>query len=188
MIVMDMLTIFFIAIGLAMDAFAISIVSGFSIKKLKKENAFKIALFFGIFQGIMPIIGWFIGFGFRDFVLGIGHWIAFALLAAIGIKMIYESTKIKTNKQNPLKNSVLLILAIATSIDAFVVGASLSILNTPIITPAILTGIITFVLSFIGVYIGKKIGHFFENKIEALGGLILILIGLKILLENIMIL
>lgn len=184
---MDFFTIFFIALGLAMDAFAVSITSGFTIRILKIEYAFKIALFFGFFQAIMPLLGWIAGYSIKDFISAIDHWIAFGLLSFIGIKMIYEASLIKKEEKDLLVLSLysLLILSIATSIDAFAVGFSLSALSVSILNPAIIIGIITFLLSFFGVYIGNRFGHLFESKIEIAGGLILIGIGFKILIEHI---
>ncbi|MGB7531770.1 MAG: manganese efflux pump MntP family protein [Halobacteriota archaeon] len=183
---MDLITITVIAFGLAMDAFAVSITSGITIKHLRINNALRIAIFFGLFQAFMPGIGWLAGFNLRDFISGIDHWIAFGLLSMIGCKMIFESTKMGSSEKeiDPLNIYVLLILAIATSIDAFAVGLSLSFLKISIVTPAIIIGIITFLLSFIGVFVGNRLGHFFENKIEVIGGLILIGIGIKILIEH----
>lgn len=183
---MDSITLTLIACGLAMDAFAVSIASGFTIKRLHIKNALTIALFFGSFQAIMPVIGWLAGYGLREFISEIDHWIAFGLLSFIGLKMIYESTKLDQgdNNRDPLKLMVLIILSIATSIDALAVGLSLSVLNVLIVTPALVIGLITFILSFLGVYIGNRFGHFFEKKIEFAGGLILILIGIKILIEH----
>ena len=183
---MDILSILLIALGLAMDAFAVSIASGVIIRHIKVKNALTIAIFFGLFQAIMPVIGWLAGIGLRDFIAGFDHWIAFGLLCIIGCKMIYESFRLDTteNKIDPLNIYVLLILSIATSIDALAVGLSLSFLKVAIALPAIIIGIITFLLSFLGVYIGDKIGHFFERKIELIGGLILIGIGIKILIEH----
>ena len=183
---MDLLTILFIAVGLAMDAFAVSITSGLTIKHLHFNHALKIGIFFGSFQAVMPIIGWLAGFGLRTFISGFDHWIAFGLLTFIGGKMIYESAMMKPNERenNPLDISVLLILSIATSMDALAVGLSLSLIKVPIIIPAVIIGIITFLLSTLGVFIGNRFGHLFENKIEVLGGLILIGIGIKILLEH----
>lgn len=179
-----MIKILLISIGLAMDAFAISISSGLTIKKLKVQNAFKIALFFGGFQAIMPVLGWISGISIKNYIAGIDHWIAFGILSVIGIKMIYESVKIEKekNKMNILNTKVLFILAVATSIDAFAVGVSFVFLSVAIIKPAVIIGIITFIMSFTGVFIGERIGHLFEDKIEIVGGLILIGIGIKILL------
>ena len=183
---MNIFNIFFIALGLAMDAFAVSITSGITIKNLKITQALKIALFFGIFQAIMPLIGWLSGQTIEDFVTSIDHWIAFSLLTIVGSKMIYESTKIESElkKTNPLNLHTLLLLSIATSIDALAIGISFAFLLVSIITPIMIIGIVTFILSFIGVFIGDLKGHLFEGKIEILGGVILIGIGVKILIEH----
>jgi putative Mn2+ efflux pump MntP len=183
---MDIFSIFLIALGLAMDAFAVSITSGVTIKYVEMKNAFTIAIFFGLFQAIMPVIGWLAGFTLKNFISGIDHWIVFGLLSIIGLKMIYESFKLESDKErvDPLNIFVLFVLSIATSIDALAVGISLSFLNISIALPAIIIGIITFLLSFVGVYIGTKLGHFFEKKIEILGGIILIAIGIKVLIEH----
>jgi putative Mn2+ efflux pump MntP len=183
---MKIISIIFIAVGLAMDAFAVSITSGLTIKSLKINNALKIATFFGLFQAIMPILGWLAGLSFREIISDVDHWIAFGLLFLIGCKMIYESSKMEVNnkKINPLDVYILLMLSIATSIDALAIGLTLSFLNVPIILPSIIIGTITFSLSVIGVYFGNKFGHYFERKIEMVGGFILIGIGIKILIEH----
>jgi len=185
---MHLVTILIIALGLAMDAFAVSITSGIVIKNLRVEHALRIAIFFGSFQAIMPVLGWLAGIGLKDFICGVDHWIAFALLSLIGCKMIYESTKMAAENEhiNPLNVTVLLVFSIATSIDALAVGISFAFLRIVIITPAFVIGIVTFVLSFLGVFVGNRLGHFFEQKIGLLGGLILIGIGLKILIEHIL--
>jgi putative Mn2+ efflux pump MntP len=185
---MDVVTVVFIAFGLAMDAFAVSVTSGFAIKKLKVHHALRIAIFFGAFQAIMPAIGWFAGLSLRNLISELDHWIALVLLAAIGGKMIYESFKLESDKKqiNPLRPDVLLMLSIATSIDALVVGVTFAFLNIAIVWPVLIIGLITFVTSFIGVFIGDKFGHIFESKIELVGGLILIAVGLKILLEHLL--
>ncbi|MBW2554968.1 MAG: manganese efflux pump [Deltaproteobacteria bacterium] len=183
---MDAITIIAIAFGLAMDAFAVSITSGITIKNLKINNALKIALFFGLFQAIMPLVGWLAGLSLKDFISEIDHWIAFGLLSFIGCKMIYESITVQSNEKqiDPLNVYVLLMLSVATSIDALAVGVSFAFLKVSIVTPVIIIGTVTFLLSYLGVYIGDRIGHFFENKIEIAGGLLLIGIGLKILIES----
>jgi len=183
---MPFFTVTLIAVGLAMDCFAVAITSGIAIKQLRFNHALQIAIFFGGFQALMPIIGWLAGRGLRDFISGIDHWLAFGLLWAIGLKMIYESRKLEANKKeiNPLNLSVLLILSIATSIDALAVGVSFAFLKIQLMASVILIGTITFLISFIGVFVGNRTGHFFENKMELVGGLILIGIGLKILLEH----
>ena len=184
---MSTLTILVIALGLAMDAFAVSITSGLAIKRLRAGHALKIALFFGAFQALMPVIGWLAGLGLKDFISAVDHWIAFLLLVFVGGKMIYEATLMdeeEGGEKDPLNLLVLLILSVATSIDALAVGLSLSFIGIDIVTPALIIGAVTFSLSFLGVYMGDRFGHFFESKIEVLGGLILIAIGLKILVEH----
>ena len=183
---MDIISIVIIAIGLAMDAFAVSITSGITIKRLHINHALKIALFFGLFQAIMPIVGWLAGLSLRDYISAVDHWIAFGLLSSIGCKMIYESITVQSSEKeiDPLNVYVLLVLSVATSIDALAVGVSFAFLKVAIVTPVIIIGTVTFLLSYLGVYIGDRIGHFFENKIEIAGGLLLIGIGIKILVEG----
>lgn len=182
---MSIISVIFIAVGLAADAFAVSVTAGVTVKRHKVRQALKMAVFFGAFQAIMPVAGWFSGISLRDFISGFDHWFAFVLLTVIGGKMIYESTIMKaSNKEFELDIFTLFMLAIATSIDALAVGFSLSLLKVSIIVPSVIIGIITFVLSLAGFFIGNKMGHFLENKIEFAGGLILIAIGIKILLEH----
>lgn len=183
---MDMITIFVIAFGLAMDAFAVSITSGTIIKHPKINNTLKIAMFFGLFQAVMLLMGWLAGSSLKDFIAGSDHWIAFGLLSLVGCKMIYESIKVESSKKetNPLNVHVLLILSVATSIDALVVGVSFAFLKIFIVVSIIVIGTVTFLLSFLGVFAGNKFGHLFKNKIEIVGGLILISIGIKILIEH----
>ena len=179
------LTILLIAVGLAMDSFSVSITRGFSNTDKLSIEALKTGFFFGLFQGLMPLLGYFAGLSIIDVISGFDHWIAFSLLCVIGLRMIYESlSKESTKIVNSSSLKVLLILSLATSIDALAVGLSLSFLGTSIFTPAIIIGIITFSLSFFGVYIGKKFGNYFE-KIGILGGIILIIIAIRILLEHI---
>jgi putative Mn2+ efflux pump MntP len=183
---MGLITIIIIAVGLSMDAFAVSIVSGSAYKRLKIKHAFRIAVFFGGFQAIMPLIGSLAGISVKEYVADYDHWMAFALLSAVGAKMIYESFKITSAEGNfnPESILVLLVLSVATSIDALAVGITLSFLQVSIATAVIIIGLVTFVLSYLGVLIGRKFEHFFENKIEALGGLVLIGLGAKILFEH----
>lgn len=184
---MNFVEVIFIAFGLAMDAFAVSVASGVTIKDLKVNHALKIAIFFGGFQALMPVVGWFSGLSLRNFISGIDHWVVFGLLSFIGAKMIYEAAKMGPRKKNnPLNIYALLILSIATSIDALAVGITFAFLNISIIIPIIIIGAVTFVLSFLGVFIGNKIGHFFERKIETAGGFLLVGIGIKILFEHLM--
>jgi putative Mn2+ efflux pump MntP len=183
---MHLVTSTFLAFGLAMDAFAVSISSGITIEKPRIENALKIAIFFGAFQAAMPVVGWLAGIGLRELISQFDHWIAFGLLCLIGLRMIYESTKARSERKilNPLNLGVLLLLSIATSIDALAAGVSLAFLKTSIVLPVIVIGVVTLVLSFVGVFIGDKSGHVFENKAEFVGGLVLIGIGTKILIEH----
>lgn len=183
---MDLVTIIVIAVGLAMDAFAVSIVSGSVYQQLHVRHALRMAVFFGGFQAIMPLIGSLAGMSVKDYIADYDHWVAFGLLAAVGGKMIYESFKIESAEKNfdPSNVLVLLVLALATSIDALAIGVTLSLIVSSITVAVIIIGLVTFVLSYLGVFIGKKIGHFFENKIEAFGGLILIGLGIKILFEH----
>jgi len=182
----DTVTILFIALGLAMDAFAVSIAHGITTRGLRIDSALKMAVSFGSFQAFMPLLGWAAGVGLSDFMSGIDHWAAFGLLSIIGGKMIYESSRMRPSEEKPksLEVTALLMLSIATSIDALVVGLSFSFLRMSIATPIVIIGIVTFLLSFIGVSLGSKLGHFFENKIEVAGGLVLIIIGIKILVEH----
>ena len=185
---MDYFSLCLIGLGLAMDAFAVSITSGVTIKKFQVSHAFRIALFFGGFQAIMPLIGWAAGLSFQKFIEPYDHWIAFLILVIIGCKMIYEAVipnRLHT-KCDPLNFLVLLGLAIATSIDALAVGIGFSILNITIIEPVLIIGFITFILSFIGVYLGDKFGTVFGKRIDILGGIILIGIGFKILLSHLL--
>ncbi len=177
----------FIAIGLAMDAFAVSIANGVSIKNLRIRHVLVIGSAFGFFQGFMPIVGWLAGMGFRDMIASVDHWVAFGLLLLIGVKMMYEAFKIEEDDKpsdTSLNASRLLLLSIATSIDALAVGLTFSCIGVDIVTPALIIGLVTLVLSVLGVIIGDKIGHLFEGKIEFAGGIILIAIGTKILFEH----
>lgn len=183
---MDYISTFLLAVGLAMDAFSVSITRGLTLK-CDIKHALLIAVFFGGFQALMPVVGWISGMQLQSIVSTLAPWIAFILLLAIGLKMIYESLSAEEDDGNIIFSyKELILLSIATSIDAFAVGVTFAFLNISILLPIIIIGIVTFILSFAGVYIGKNIGHFFENKIEIFGGLILIGIGFKILLENIL--
>lgn len=185
---MHMITIIFVAFGLAMDAFAVSITSGITIRHLRINHALKIAIFFGSFQAVMPVVGWLAGLSLRDFISDVDHWIAFGLLSFVGCKMIYEAIRTEAGEKeiDPLNLYVLLMLSVATSIDALAIGVSFAFLKISIVTPVIVIGIVTFLLSYLGTFVGNRLGHFFEKKIEIVGGLILIGIGMKILVEHLM--
>lgn len=189
---MNILSLVMIAVGLAMDAFAVSVANGITINGLQFKQALKIALFFGSFQAFMPVIGWSAGINFSKYIIGIDHWVAFSVLGFIGTKMIYESIREANGqgeaaaaKEDPINNKTLTMLAVATSIDALAVGVSFSFLDIAIFSAALTIGCITFCLSFAGVMFGKKCGQAFQNKAEILGGVMLVLIGLKILVEHI---
>ncbi len=182
---MSIISIIIIAIGLAMDAFAVSIANSCNLPKMKISEAITMSFSFGFFQAAMPIIGWLAGSTIKDYIQQIGYWIAFVLLVGIGIKMIYESFILdEDEKKSSLSIKILFILSIATSIDALAVGISFSCLDINIYFPALIIGIITLFFSGLGIYLGKKFGHILESKMEIIGGIILILIGLKILLEH----
>jgi manganese efflux pump family protein len=186
---MEILAIVTIAVGLSMDALAISVVTGAAYKELHYKHTLRMAGFFGGFQAIMPVIGYLAGLTVSKYILDYDHWVAFGILAAVGLKMIYESFKIKEERKamHPANIPLLFALAIATSIDALAVGLTLSIITHHIIAAVCIIGLITFGLSCAGVYIGKRFGHFFESGIEAIGGLVLIGLGVKILLQHIMV-
>ncbi len=189
---MKLLNIILIAIGLSMDAFAVSIANGITIKQNRMPNALKMAFSFGMFQAIMPVIGWLAGRTLVDFVSSVDHWIAFGLLLYIGAEMIYEAVKPggceeETKDCAGLDASRLFILSVATSIDALAVGITFAFLNISIIYPVITIGLITFAFSFAGFFSGNRLGLMFGNKIEILGGCILIGIGLKIMIEHLFI-
>ena len=179
-----------LGVGLAMDAFAVSICKGLAMRKVNKKQAVVIALFFGGFQAIMPIVGWFLCKGFQNYIEAFDHWIAFALLAFIGMKMIIETLSEKEEDvvvekmDPPLDTKEMLMLAIATSIDALAVGISLAALDRPIVESAAIIGVVTFVISIIGVYIGNFFGNRYKKRAEFVGGIILVLIGVKILCEH----
>ena len=202
---MNITTIVLTAFALAMDAFAVSVTKGMTLKNLTKAIAIKIALFFGVFQAAMPLIGWLLGISFQGYIKAIDHWIALILLSILGGKMIYEfyesrkegtsenedtesevSTTLEGEENNKyeISNKELTTLAIATSIDALAVGISFAFLNVNIVSSSLIIGIITFIVCFIGVIAGKKIGAIFKDYAELIGGIILILIGINIFNEH----
>lgn len=171
-----------------MDAFAVSVVTGAAYRELRIRHTLRMAGFFGGFQAFMPAVGYLAGMTVRQSILNYDHWVAFGILAAVGAKMIYESLKIKEERKtmHPANLPLLLALAVATSIDALAVGITLSLITSRIAAAVIIIGVVTFGLSCAGVHIGKKFGHFFESGIEAIGGLVLIGLGAKILLQHIL--
>lgn len=183
---MGIISILLIAIGLNFDSLAVSISAGLVVKNITFSQAARIALAFAFFQGLMPFIGWFIGSQIKDLIKDYDHWIAFILLFLIGVKMVYESFKKEEDKKtfNPLKIMVSVGLAIATSIDALVVGISFAFIEVNIVLSIAIIGALTFIVSMLGMRLGKKAKGLFGKKMEILGGLILIGIGTKILFED----
>ncbi|MFH1213466.1 MAG: manganese efflux pump MntP family protein [Candidatus Neomarinimicrobiota bacterium] len=185
---MDLLSIILIAVGLAMDAFAVSITCGLTIQQPNRWKYLKIPLAFGGFQALMPVIGWLAGQTLQKYIVNFDHWIAFGLLVYIGGHMIYEAITIKecTPESDPSGNLVLLGLSIATSIDALAVGVTFAFLEMKIVIPVIIIGLITFGISLIGIIIGKRVGCYLGKKVEVFGGIVLIGIGLKILIGHLL--
>jgi len=183
---MDYLTLFLIAIGLCFDTFAVSVTSGLILNRIRFTEAMKIAFVLAFFQGLMPLIGWFLGAGVRQYIEHYDHWLAFGALTALGIKMIIESLKKQEQRHqlNPLDIKVLTGMALATSIDALVIGFSMAFFKVTILIACFIIGAVTFVASMLGILFGKKTGARFGRYMEIVGGLILILIGVKILMEH----
>ncbi len=173
-----------IAVGLAMDAFAVSVCKGLSMKKMNWKHAGLAGLYFGGFQMLMPLLGYLLGTGFQDKITGIDHWIAFVLLGAIGANMIKESFSGEEETDASFDVKTMLLLAVATSIDALAVGVTFAFLRVHIILAVCLIGGITFVLSVAGVRVGNVFGSKYKSRAELAGGIILILMGLKILLDH----
>ena len=182
--------LFLLGIGLAMDAFAVSVCKGLGMRRLNKKQALIIGLYFGGFQALMPLIGWLLGSQFQKYITSIDHWIAFILLGFIGGKMMIEAIREWNEEETvdvidaPLDHKNMLVLAVATSIDALAVGITFAFLDTPIIEAITIIGITTMIISIIGVVVGNFFGSRYKSKAEFIGGLILVLLGLKILLEH----
>ena len=182
---MEYITIVFIAIGLSMDSFAVSITNGLTIKNLQFGKAVEIAFYLGFVQAVMPLIGWLLGFGFKNIIESVDHWIAFSLLSIIGIKMIYDSFKVKEKELiNDLSKTALIGMGVATSIDALAVGITLGIISSKILVSSVIIGLITFFFSMVGLRLGKFFKEGYSRIVEIFGGIILIIIGIKILVEH----
>ncbi len=194
---MGLIELFILAVGLSMDAFAVAVCKGLSLRKIRLRDCLKVGLYFGGFQAGMPLIGYILGVQFKDYITSIDHWIAFILLSFIGINMLRESrekddegiselaeTAVGEEDSSQLGFKNMLILAVATSIDALAVGVTLAFLQVNIVPAVSFIGIVTFTLSAIGVKIGNAFGVKYKSKAEAAGGIILILMGLKILFEH----
>ena len=184
---MGIIELIVLSIGLAMDAFAVSIFKGLSMPSMKWKNAIIIGLYFGCFQALMPVLGYLLGVNFQDIISNVDHWIAFILLDVIGINMIKEAISKDNDEHNDsIKFKDMIVLAIATSIDALAVGITFAFLNVNLILAISLIGIITFIISVLGVKAGNIFGDKYEKKAECIGGIILILLGIKILLKHLL--
>ena len=183
---MGLVELFLIAVGLSMDAFAVSVCKGLGMHRMNMGQAVVISLFFGVFQALMPLVGWFVGAQFAHFVTSYAHFIAFALLAFVGGKMLWDAFHEDSDEDQPgdskLDIGELFMLAIATSIDALAVGVSFAFLDVAIAPSVTMIGVTTFVLSMAGVFIGHQFGSRWEKPATIAGGIVLILIGFKILL------
>jgi len=183
---MNFISILIIAIGLGMDAFSVAIGVGATARVLSFMPVFRISFHFGLFQVLMPIAGWFAGMTVANVIAGYDHWIAFGLLAFVGGKMIKESfnKEEKVHASDPTKGVTLIILSVATSIDALAVGLSFAFLKIPILYPSIIIGIVAFIMTAIGMFFGERLGRIVGKRVEVVGGLILIGIGVKILIDH----
>ena len=183
---MDAITLTGLALALAMDAFAVALGTGAVLSRLTGRHLFRLGFHFGLFQALMPVIGWLAGLTIMQWGEAWDHWIAFSLLAIIGGRMIYEafSDEEKTDDRDPTKGLSLVLLSIATSIDALAVGFSLSVIGVSIWMPALVIGLVAGVLTIAGMLLGGRIGDRWGSRVEILGGLVLIAIGAKILIEH----
>lgn len=185
---MNFFLVLSIALALAMDAFAVSVGISAQQKGLSQDQSFRLALGFGLFQFLMPLFGWLAGQTILESIKSADHWVAFGLLIVIGTKMIYESfrsaTSISNQERDPTKGFVLLLLSVATSIDALAVGLSFTALDLPVLFPSLIIGIIAFIMTIIGTKIGPLFGRLVGKRAELFGGCLLILIGIKILVDH----
>ena len=184
---MSLLTIFLLAVGLGVDAFSVAIGIGASNNKKSWAPVLRLSLAFGLFQFVMPLIGWLAGSTVVDRIQSFDHWIAFALLALVGGKMIWEGFEKESDeeKTDQTRGWPLFLLSIATSIDALAVGFSFSLLKTAILFPAAIIGVVCFMMTAVGMIFGKGLARIFGKKVEIMGGLVLIAIGMKILIEHV---
>lgn len=184
---MTTLSLIGIAIGLAMDAFAVSIGAGLTLKTVDARQTFRLAWHFGLFQAMMPVLGWLAGLSIASWIAPVDHWIAFGLLAVIGAKMIYEALKDADGdapRSDPTKGWSLVLLSVATSIDALAVGLSLALLNVDIWYPAVVIGLVAGAFTAVGMQLGTRFGALLGRRMEVVGGVILIAIGVQILVEH----
>jgi len=183
---MDLLTLFGVALALAMDAFAVALAAGAVLNPLTGRHLFRLGFHFGLFQALMPIAGWLVGMTVQKWISAYGHWIAFVLLTVVGGRMILEAFDEKEDKavSDPTRGLTMVMLSVATSIDALAVGLSLALLGVSVWTPAAVIGVVAGVLTVTGMLLGRRLGDNWGKRVEVCGGLVLCIIGVKILLEN----
>jgi putative Mn2+ efflux pump MntP len=186
---MGWLSLLGIAVALAMDAFAVAVVAGLTLEPLTKRRVFRLAFHFGLFQAMMPVIGWAVGSAIYDVIAPVDHWIAFALLGFVGTRMIWGALRgdsAEKLRADPTRGWELVLLSVATSIDALAVGLSLAMVKSPIAVPALVIGVVAAGLTIVGMRLGRRVGRWWGRRVEVLGGLILIAIGLRIVVEHTM--
>lgn len=185
---MGWLNLLALAVALAMDAFAVAVVAGLTVSPLTKRHIFRLSFHFGLFQGLMPVIGWAAGIAIHKYIAAFDHWIAFGLLAFVGGKMLWEALfgdeETLDISQDPTSGWSLVILSVATSIDALAVGLSLGVMGSTILVPVLVIGIVAAGFTLLGMFLGRQIGRQWGKRVEVLGGIILLGIGVKILLEH----
>jgi len=184
---MDWITLFGIAVALAMDAFAVALGTGMTLKRLTGRHLFRLGFHFGLFQALMPVIGWLAGLTVQRWIAAYDHWIAFGLLGFVGGKMIYEALRDEGEEgslSDPTRGLSLVLLSVATSIDALAVGLSLAMLGVDIWLPALIIGLVAGAFTVAGMLLGRRVGAAWGPRVEVFGGLVLFAIGLKILLEH----
>jgi putative Mn2+ efflux pump MntP len=184
--IMEFFTVLLIAFGLAMDAFAVSLGIGASQQSNHRRAKLRLSFHFGVFQFLMPVLGWVAGSTIVNLISRVDHWIALALLSYVGIRMIRSGLHpdLEIYPADPSRGKTLVMLSVATSIDALAVGLSLAMLKVPIISPSIIIGVVTFGLSMVGLLVGNKLGEKFGKRMEVIGGIVLILIGLRVLITH----
>ena len=186
---MDTLTLLGIAVALAMDAFAVALATGLALSVMNGRHMFRLGFHFGLFQALMPVVGWFAGMTIQGWIAAYDHWIAFALLAFVGGKMIYEAFfdhDQEILERDPTRGWSLVMLSVATSIDALAVGLSLAILSVSVWVPSLVIGLVAGVLTVVGMLLGRRVNGIWGKRVEVLGGLTLCGIGVKILVEHIL--
>jgi manganese efflux pump family protein len=181
---MELLAVFGIAFGLAMDAFSVAVASGIALGKVSPRQAFRLSFHFGLFQFGMPIVGWILGSLVAEQIHSVGPWIAFGLLSAVGLKMIWEALRCDEEavRGDPTRGASLVLLSVATSIDALAVGLGMALVGVPVLYPAVVIGAVAANMTVLGLYIGKRAGHLLGRRMEVVGGAVLVLIGVGALL------